>query len=73
MILNVKVVPSAKRDVVKETSGPMKVYVTRPSADGKANQAMIRLLADKFNVSKSAIEIIRGEYSPRKTIKITGL
>ncbi len=70
LILNVKVIPSASKDMVKEDKGFLKVYVMKPAVEGKANQAMINLFADKFKVSKSSIEIVRGEHSSRKTVRI---
>ena len=70
MILNVKVIAAAPKDAIKEEKNILKIYVTKPAVEGKANQAMINLLADKFKVSKNSIEIIRGEHSPRKTVRI---
>ena len=68
--LHIKVIPSAKRnEVVREGDG-LKVYLTAPAADGKANKALIVLLADHFNVKRSRIEIIKGLKSRHKTINI---
>lgn len=48
------------------------VWVTAPAAEGKANAAVIKLLAKYFNVAKSCIEVVRGEGSRRKFIHIIG-
>lgn len=49
------------------------VYVREQAVDGKANAAVVRLLADYFNVPKTAVEIIRGHGSKIKFIKINNL
>ena len=65
-----KVAPKAKRDSVKKEGNLWKVCLTAPAADGKANRALIGVLADYFNVRKSQIEIIKGLKSRHKTISI---
>jgi len=68
--LKLKVIPQAKKDLVKREGDVWKVYLTAPAVDGKANRALIVLLADYFNVRKSRIEIIKGLKSQHKTISI---
>ena len=75
---SVKVIPGAKRNAVKQErdiwEGDMwKVYVNAPAVDGKANKALIVLLADYFQVRKSQIEITKGLKSKHKTISIKGI
>ena len=58
-----------------EGIGPMKadrlcVSVNSPPVDGKANAAVIRVLADVFGVPKGAISIIRGETGRKKTVRV---
>ena len=65
-----KVVPKAKKDLIKREGDIWKVCLTAPAADGKANRALIGLLAGYFNVRKSQIEIIKGLKSRHKTISI---
>lgn len=50
-----------------------KVYVNAPAVDGKANKALIALLAEYFQVRKSRIEITKGLKSRHKTINIKGI
>ncbi len=69
--VEVKVIPKAGRNAVKEEAGRLKVYVTAPPENGKANGAVIELLADHFGVKKRNIVIVRGETSPLKVIEIT--
>ena len=47
--------------------------VTAPPIEGKANKALIDLLAKKLGVPKSHIEIISGKSSRLKSIRIDGL
>ena len=73
MTIDVKVIPQAKKTLMKEAGGIFKVYLKAPAVDGKANQALIEFLADHFSVKKSAVEIIKGLKSRHKTINIVGL
>jgi len=72
MIINVKVNPKAKKNLVKkETEDLFRVYVTAPPAKGAANKAMIKLLADYFDVSESMISILSGKKNRHKVLKIS--
>lgn len=48
----------------------LKIYLTAVPVDGKANKELIRLLAEKLGVSKSRIEIIKGEKSKEKVVEV---
>ena len=72
-ILRVRVVPRAKKNDIKTDAGGYKVYLTAAPTDGKANKALLKLLADHLNVKRSQLMIIRGEKSRDKAIKIAGL
>ncbi|MDR2413298.1 MAG: DUF167 domain-containing protein [Rickettsiales bacterium] len=56
MIYNIRVIPRARRNKVELP----KVWTTAAPVDGKANEAVIRLLADYFDVPRSRIKIVRG-------------
>ena len=73
MIIETKVIPNAKKDLIKEEGGLYKIYLHAPAVEGKANKALIDLLAEHFNVHKSQIEIIKGLKSRHKTINIGGI
>lgn len=47
------------------------VYVREPAVDGKANRAVIELLAEYYSVPKSSVEIIRGHAARTKTVRVT--
>jgi uncharacterized protein (TIGR00251 family) len=70
MRLNIKVIPNAKQNKLVEEPGRLKVYLTAPPVDGKANKALIAFLAEHFDVKKSAVRIIRGETGREKVVEV---
>ena len=67
----VKVKPNAKQQKIEELEdGSLNVHLKSPPVDGKANEELIRLLAKKFDVSKSSIRIKSGTTSRQKLIEI---
>jgi len=70
MKINVRVVPRASRREVKTENGNLKVYLTRPAIDGEANTQLIEVLAEHFKVKKYDIEIVQGQRSRNKVIRI---
>ena len=68
----IRVVPRAsKSEIVGEHDGALKVRIASPPVDGAANEELIRVLAKSFGVSKSAVEIVSGQSSKTKQIRIT--
>ena len=66
--------PRASRSqIVGEHDGALKIQLTSPPIDGAANAELIKLLAKQLGVSKSDIEIVAGETSKSKRIKIANL
>lgn len=70
--ITVKVIPrSSRNEVVGEMAdGVLKVKLMAPPVDGKANEALITLLAKYFKVKKRNVQIVRGETGRMKEIKI---
>lgn len=68
--IQVKVIPNAKRNEIKEKDNRLKVYLTAPPVDGKANNLLIKVLAEHFNISKSHIRIVKGERARAKLIQV---
>lgn len=67
----VKVIPRSSRNQVQEIApGDLKVKLMAPPVDGKANEALIEVLAKHFGVKKGQIRILRGETSQNKMIEI---
>ena len=53
--------------------GALKIRLTAPPVEGKANQALIEFLADVLNVKRDQIEIIAGHTSREKLISVIGV
>ena len=76
--VQVKLNPKSSRDeifgIVKEADGRHRllVRVKAPPVDGAANEALIRLLAERLGIARRAVEIMNGECSRLKTLKLVG-
>lgn len=74
MRIYVKVSPrSSKNEIVKVSDGEYKVKLTAAPVDGQANEALIKLLAKFFGVSKSSVAIVGGKTAKIKMVDIAGL
>ena len=72
--LKIKVVPgSSKTQIVGWLGDCLKIKVAAPPEKGKANQAVIKLLCKRLQLSQESIEIVRGSTSPLKVLQITGI
>lgn len=68
---NIKVIPRSSRNkIIKESESFWRVKLTTAPVEGKANQALIKLLAKRLSVSKSQIAIVQGLRSKVKRIKV---
>lgn len=72
-IIEIKVIPNAKKDEIVETHEGLKVKTHAPATDGKANKAVINIIAGYLGVKSSQIKIIRGERSRKKVLEIDDL
>ena len=71
MKLFVTVKPNAKENRVEKMDAThFKVWVKAPAQEGRANQAVIEVLAEALRVPKSRLGIIRGESSKTKVIRL---
>jgi uncharacterized protein len=69
----IRVVPRAsKTEFAGEMEGAVKVRVASPPVDRAANTELIKLLAKTLGVSKKDVEIVAGQASKTKQIRITG-
>ena len=74
VIFTIRVVPRAsKTEIIGELGGAVKVRVTSPPVDGAANAELIKLFAKTFGVAKSDVEIVSGQTSKTKQIRIAGV
>lgn len=72
--MDVHIQPRASRNgLVGIHEGSLKVRLTAPPVEGKANEECIRYLAECFNIPKSRMEIMQGHKSRRKTILLRGI
>jgi hypothetical protein len=71
--VDIVVQPRASRAGLGPVIGDrLRVSVTAPPVEGKANEAVIRTLAEALGVPRSAVTILRGETGKRKTVRIAG-
>jgi uncharacterized protein len=71
MQIRVKVKPNSKIPrIIEEEDNSLTIYLKSPPVDGKANQELIKVLAEKFDVPKSRITIKSGLSSRQKLVEI---
>lgn len=67
----VKVKPNSKvAKIVEEEDGSFTIHLKSPPVDGKANEELIKVIADKFDVPKSHVTIKSGISSRQKILEI---
>jgi uncharacterized protein len=72
--LQVRVQPRARRDeIAGEREGRLLVRVTAPPVDGKANEAVRRLLAKRLGVAPGRVAVARGQSGRDKLIEVEGI
>lgn len=72
MTLRVKVIPRSPRSEIAGTlaDGTLKIRIAAPPEKGKANAELIRVLAERFGVAPSSVEIVSGHTAALKLVKI---
>lgn len=71
LLLNLYIQPKASRDQIVGLHGDeLKVAITTPPIDGKANAHLSKYLAKAFKVPKSNIHIVKGELGRHKQIRV---
>jgi len=74
VIFTVRVQPRASRDAIEgEWQGALKVRLTAPPVDDRANGACCRILAEHLNIPVSAVRILSGERSRTKRVEVRGV
>jgi uncharacterized protein (TIGR00251 family) len=72
--LAVKIHPRAKKNAITGELGEgLKVALTAPPVEGRANEACIEFFANLLDVPRSSVTIASGETSRRKVIRVAGL
>ena len=74
VIFAVRVTPRASHNAIEgEYQGALKIRLTAPPVEGRANDALRRLLAANLNVPVSAVRIVGGEKNRNKRVSIVGV
>jgi uncharacterized protein len=72
--LTLRVQPRSRRnEIAGERAGALLVRVTAPPVDGKANEAVRRLIARRLRVPAGRVSIVRGESSRDKLLEVEGI
>jgi len=72
--LRVRLHPRASRDeIAGERGGAVLIRVTAPPVDGKANAALVKLIAKRAGVPKRDVSVVRGERSRDKLVRVEGI
>jgi len=73
-VLSVRARPGAKRNAINGVhDGALKISLTTPPADGRANEALIAFLAEKLHLPKARVALVSGQTNRSKVFRITGL
>lgn len=71
LLLHLRVQPNASKSAVAGPHGQrLKIRLQSPPQDGKANRELIRFLSKTLGIGKSCIELIRGQTSRDKTVRL---
>jgi uncharacterized protein len=72
--LHLRVSPGATRSrIVGKHGDGWKIHVAAPPEDGRANAAVVRLIADTVSVSRSAVSVVSGHGSKDKIVELAGI
>ena len=74
-VFTAKIVPgsSGPTRICGLLDGTLKIKVSAPPEKGKANQCLLKFLAEKLGMKKNAVSIIAGETSPVKRVQVSGI
>ena len=74
LLIDVVVAPRASRTrIMGVYEGRLKIQLAAPPVDGKANEALIRFIADAVGIARAQVEIVGGPASRRKTVRLAGV
>ena len=74
VLLSVKLQPRASANEIGDALGnELRIKVTAPPVDAAANEALVKLLAQRLDCPRNRVELVRGHTSRHKTIKLHGL
>jgi hypothetical protein len=71
---SIQVVPrSSKCEIMGIFNNTLKIRLTAPPVEGKANEECLRFLSSLFNVARNRLSIVGGQTSRKKTIQVSGM
>ncbi len=71
LVYKIKVIPNASENkIVERSEQSMKIKLTAPPVDGKANRALVEFLSEELGISKSRITILYGQTNRTKIVEI---
>jgi uncharacterized protein len=74
LLLPIQAQPKAKKNaIVGIHDGRLKVAVTQAPEKGKANDAILKLLAKSLELRQSQLDLVSGETSSKKAVRVTGI
>src|SRR4051794_36817316 len=72
--LALRVQPKGKRNaILGAQAGALKVSVTAPPEDGRANEAVLALLREEFDLQRSQLELLSGHTNRNKVVLVRGV
>ena len=73
IILGFRISPNASKNEFIKNGDEIKIKITAPPVDGKANKFLIKFLSDTFKVPKTYITLLKGETSKDKIISFNNI
>ena len=74
VLISIRLSPRASRDAIRGIrEGALKIAVTSPPVENEANEHLVRLVAKKLSVPRSNVEIVKGQTSRNKLLRVTGI
>ncbi|MBV2169750.1 MAG: YggU family protein [Bdellovibrio sp.] len=64
---------SSKNEVVGPHNGELKIKITAPPIDGRANEGLIEFLSDHFDIPKRSVVLVKGDTGRHKTVDLLGV
>jgi uncharacterized protein len=71
--LAIRVMPNARANRVEQADdGSLRLRLQAPAVEGKANDALLRFVAGRLDVSRNCVSLLSGEHNRSKVIAVTG-
>ena len=70
MRITVRVIPRSSKNEISQEGNTFKVRLTAPPVDGAANEALLKLLAERLDLPRRAIHIVQGATGRQKIVQI---